>query len=404
MSKNVKIDFIKREAVLNLSKDWFDLGGGLYAAKVGKEASKKFFTSKRAAGREYFVIDTKARVITAKDTLVDLSGFNKAEKNVILAASTYESTVKDVLSLGLAWYVVASGKAWAKLDKPRAGKEYAVLTYKTGTTAGRWICFDSEPLETGLKPIKQTTAQIVHLMETPRPAVSSALFDKCYKKAAALPEDKQRELYEDFDKRSKDTTSKFFSEVNDFIRARQDYISSDKEAAAFMLAWYDLQPAKDTGFTSITLDRKELEQAPATATKKKVVKELTAPAATKRPKSKSRARLEASRAAIKTLDKTAADFTAFCKQINKGRKVPYSVRNCALLYDQSNGAATEVKGFQGWKQAGRVVKKGSQALVIEAPKMIKGVDKDGKEYEHLICTPVCVFDISQTEALAEKRA
>lgn len=213
-TKSLKIDFSKRETALNLSADWFDLGGGLYAAKVGKEASKALFTSKRAAGREFIVIDTKARAITAKDTLADLSGFQKADKAAILATASYE----------------------------------------------------------------------------------------------------------------------------------------------------------------------------------------------KRPKSKSRARLEASRAAIKTLDKEAADFTAFCKQINAGRKAPYSERNCALLYDQSNGAATCVKGFQSWKAAGRVVKKGAKALVIEAPKMIKGTDKSGEEYEHLICTPVCVFDISQTEELVKEGA
>lgn len=162
------------------------------------------------------------------------------------------------------------------------------------------------------------------------------------------------------------------------------------------------KPVKDTGFTAVALDRKDL-QAPLSATKEKVVKALTtAPAATKkRPKSKSRARLDASRKAVKEWKGQPADFSDFVKVINAGRKAPYSARNCALLYDQSNGKATQVKGFQSWKAAGRVVKKGSKALVIEAPKIVKGTDKGGKEVEHLICTPVCVFDISQTEAIKE---
>lgn len=139
------------------------------------------------------------------------------------------------------------------------------------------------------------------------------------------------------------------------------------------------------------------------ASQEKPVKALTtAPAATKkRPKSKSRARLDASRKAVKEWKGQPADFSDFVKVINAGRKVPYSERNCTLLYDQSHGQATAVKGYQGWKAAGRIVKKGSKALVIEAPKIVKGVKKNGKEYEHLICTPVCVFDISQTEAIKE---
>lgn len=398
-TKSVKIDFSKREAALNLSEDWFALGDGLYAAKVGKEASKALFTSKRAAGREFIVIDTKDRVITAKDTLADLSGFKKADKAAILAAASYESTIKDVLSLGLTWYVVAPGKAWAKLDKPRAGKEYAVLTYQTGVKSGRWISFRDKPLDTGVKPVKQTSKQLAHLMEAPRPAVSSALFDECYKKAAKLPEDKQRKLYQEFDCLSKETTSEFYTQVNDFNRSRGDYVTSDKEAAAFMLAWKDLQAKK-------TAKKETGVVMQVTGTPAEIAKALTKPepAATKRPKSKTRARLDASRAAIKTLDKEAPDFTAFCKQIIAGRKVPYSERNCALLYEQSNGAATQVKGFQSWKAAGRVVKKGSKALVIEAPKIVKGTKKDGTEYEHLICTPVCVFDISQTEEIVKEEA
>lgn len=228
--KKVKISFDQAEKAISLSETWFDLGNGLYAAKVDPKETKCFFKSSRAAGRNFIMVDTAAKSITLTDTLKGLDGFNAVDANTV-------------------------------------------------------------------------------------------------KKAAGLVEDK-------------------------------------------------------------------------------VVKTLTKPAAAttqKRPKSKSRLRLDTSRAAIKTLDTQVADFKAFCEKINAGRKVPYSERNCALLFDQSNGKATEVRGFRSWKAAGRVVKKGSKALIIEAPKMIKTTDENGKHKERLICTPVCVFDVSQTEVLKENK-
>lgn len=402
MTKNIKIDFSKREDVLNLSEDWFDLGSGLYAAKVGKEASKALFTSKRAAGREFLVIDTKARAITAKDTLASLDGFQKADKAAILAVSSYEATVKDVLSLGLTWYVVAGGKAWAKLDKPRGGKEFAVLTYKTGTTAGRWIYFDSKPLETGLKPIKQTTAQIIHLMETPTPAVSNALFNECYKKAAKLPGDKQRELFQNFDERSNDTTSNFFTEVNDFIRLRSDYISSDKEAVAYMLAWNDLhKPAKDTGFMSVTLDRKEVEQAPAAA-KEKAVKATTQPQPAGLQFGPALVADKNGKATIASLlhaGKVFASRTIPAEFSDRFKK--YSEDNRLLLYVQGGPALGQVATYRGWIKQGRQVSKGQHGLKILAPRMVEKEDGT-KAIDGLRL--VTLFSVDQTEKIESQEA
>lgn len=395
MTKNIKIDFSKRKIALSLSEDWFDLGGGLYAAKVGKETSKVLFASKRAAGREFLVIDTRARTITAKDTLADLSGFKKADKAAILAASTYESTVKDVLSLGLTWYVVASGKAWAKLDKPRAGKKYAVLTYKAGTTAGRWVYFASKPLDTGLKPVKQTAAQMAHLMEAPRPVVSSALFDKCYQKAAKLSEDKQRELFKNFDRLSDETTSAFFTEVNDFIRYRHDYISSDREAVAYMLAWQSLhKPAKDTGFTVVTLDHKKLHIKPAA----------------EKPVQPQTASLQLGQGLVSDKDgKITIASLLHAGKVFASREVPaefsdrfkkYSDDNQLLLYLQGGPGLGQVATYRGWLKQGRQVSKGQHGLKILAPRMVP--DKDGNPKIDGLRI-VTLFSVEQTEKI-EKEA
>lgn len=270
--KKVKISFDQAEKAISLSETWFDLGNGVYAAKVDPKETKCFFKSSRAAGRNFIMVDTAAKNITLTDTLKGLDGFNAVDANTVKkAAGLVEAAEKE--------------------------------------------------------PKKETAGEI-------------------------------------------------------------EEAAGELQAEIISLGGY---PVAFNG-VSITTD--------------KVVKTLTKPAAAttqKRPKSKSRLRLGASRAAIKTLDTQAADFKAFCEKINAGRKVPYSERNCALLFDQSNGKATEVRGFRSWKAAGRVVKKGSKALIIEAPKMIKTTDENGKHKERLICTPVCVFDVSQTEVLKENK-
>lgn len=464
MTKKIKIDFNQAKKAISLSEKWFDLGNGLYAAKVDPESTKCFFKSSRAAGRAYVMLDTAARVITLTDKLNGLDSFNAVEAAAVKeAAGLVEAAKKETETTGeikeaaqelqaeiinlygvpVAFNGVSittkekeSGKFFGPLDLEKAGK-YAAQ--KTPISAIFYLQ-NVEPAEIEFTKLNNTAVirdaaknaflltESIKAVQKPvtaekfraaKKAIKAGQFDavelaklatkatnrnprakRGIKDGSAALLKRSKLLLKEFkeEHESKDENTRFLSLaawllVNLSLTARRLL----KKAAPVVAE----QPKKDMGFTAVTLDRKEIEQAPLSATKEKAVKALTAQ---KRPKSKSRARLEASRAAIKTLDKTAADFTAFCKQINAGRKFPYSERNCALLYDQSNGAATCVKGFQSWKAAGRVVKKGSKALVIEAPKMIKGTDKNGEPYEKLICTPVCVFDISQTEELVKKEA
>lgn len=175
-------------------------------------------------------------------------------------------------------------------------------------------------------------------------------------------------------------------------------------------------PAKDTGFTVVTLDRKGLHIKPAKAAKEKVIQGLTAkkPATQKTTKqkpaakkSKSRIKLEKAHEGAQAIDVTAAEFLAFCARINAGRQKPYSARNCELIFAQTNGAATDVRGFRSWIKAGRAVKKGQKSIVIEAPRFVydeKGqpvLDKHGKP--KMCAVPCCVFDIAQTEELKESK-
>lgn len=44
----------------------------------------------------------------------------------------------------------------------------------------------------------------------------------------------------DFDSKSKNKRSKFYKTVCAFVESRQDFISSDREAAAFMIAYKKL--------------------------------------------------------------------------------------------------------------------------------------------------------------------
>ena len=77
----------------------------------------------------------------------------------------------------------------------------------------------------------------------------------------------------------------------------------------------------------------------------------------------------------------------------------YSMRNAALIWSQCPDA-TAVAGFHDWRKAGRVVRKGEKGLAILAP-MARKRD-DGEEGTALAgFRVVYVFDVSQTEALAE---
>lgn len=45
----------------------------------------------------------------------------------------------------------------------------------------------------------------------------------------------------------------------------------------------------------------------------------------------------------------------------------YSFGNAILIYSQSGGQATYVKGYKSWNKLGRYVKKGAKGLAILAP-------------------------------------
>lgn len=415
MTRKIDVDFGKLEKALALSDEWKDLGGGLYAAEVGKDASKALFESPRATGRDFIEINVKARTITAEDGLGNLDGLNAVQASVIKAAAGYVAgplekaakVVTDELSALRGEKV--SMPAGCTLEKQGQEKHFSDFASAEACMKGfEKVSFDfpaetsalcvsldnlnESRLKKGAKALYLTTECAMALksktlkandFRSAKAAVKAGGYDvdalarlataavKSYPEAHYIAGNASRTLF----KRSKALAKECKQELQE-----KSYLS--------LAAWL---------FGVIPEDlKKYLEKAPA-----KPTAEAEEKPAAKRPKSKSRARLDASRKAVKEWKGQPADFSDFVKVINAGRKVPYSEKNCALLYEQSNGAATCVKGFQSWKAAGRIVKKGSKALIIEAPKMIKGTDKDGKEYEHLICTPVCVFDIAQTEVMKE---
>lgn len=82
----------------------------------------------------------------------------------------------------------------------------------------------------------------------------------------------------------------------------------------------------------------------------------------------------------------------------------YSFNNQLLIKVQCPNA-TQVAGFNKWKEMGRAPKKGSKAIWILAPSVVKVkdkdgnvlTDKDGKEMTRTWFRGVNVFDVSQTE-------
>jgi hypothetical protein len=77
---------------------------------------------------------------------------------------------------------------------------------------------------------------------------------------------------------------------------------------------------------------------------------------------------------------------------------PLSFKNSALLYFQRKGVSI-VGGFQQWKKAGRIVRKGEKALAIFCPASRKAEEGQPAEDSSLFFFTGSVFDISQTEPL-----
>lgn len=426
--KKVKISFDQAEKAISLSETWFDLGNGLYATKVDPKETKCFFKSSRAAGRNFIMVDTAAKSITLTDTLKGLDGFNAVDANTVKkAAGLVEAAEKEPKKetageieeaagalqaeiISLCGYPVAFngvsittkaedfGKFFQSLDLEQAEK-YA--TQKTPISAV-FSLQDMEPAEIEFTKLKDTevirdTAKKCFLLTESIKAVQRPVTAEKFRAAKNAIKAGQFDAVE-----LAKLATKAANRNPRAKRAIKDGSAALLKHSKLLLKEFkEEHESKDENAHYLSLAAWLLANLPLTA--RRLLKKAPAATTQKRPKSKSRLRLDTSRAAIKTLDTQVADFKAFCEKINAGRKVPYSERNCALLFDQSNGKATEVRGFRSWKAAGRVVKKGSKALIIEAPKMIKTTDENGKHKERLICTPVCVFDVSQTEVLKENK-
>jgi len=76
-----------------------------------------------------------------------------------------------------------------------------------------------------------------------------------------------------------------------------------------------------------------------------------------------------------------------------------SSRNTELIANQMDGV-TIVGGFQQWKRAGRMVRKGEKGLAIWVPAMQKGKEgEDPNPEDDMYFFGASVFDITQTEPL-----
>ena len=82
---------------------------------------------------------------------------------------------------------------------------------------------------------------------------------------------------------------------------------------------------------------------------------------------------------------------------------PLSLRNTFMLIYQKP-SVTMVGGFQQWKKAGRIVRKGEKSLLILVPSAKK--KEEGEKTEEgnpLFFFGGNVFDISQTDSLADAK-
>jgi antirestriction protein ArdC len=78
----------------------------------------------------------------------------------------------------------------------------------------------------------------------------------------------------------------------------------------------------------------------------------------------------------------------------------YSMGNCMLIAMQ-RPEATQVAGFNAWKQLGRQVRKGEHGIRIMAPMVVKQRDADGETDDdaetRVVFRTVSVFDVAQTD-------
>jgi hypothetical protein len=115
--------------------------------------------------------------------------------------------------------------------------------------------------------------------------------------------------------------------------------------------------------------------------------------------------IEAKKAKMKQLGEqfakmSEAERVELSNQLGSLRTIegrPLSFKNSALLYFQKKGVSI-VGGFQQWKKAGRIVKKGEKALAIFCPATKKTEEGETSDSPSFFFTGN-VFDISQTEPL-----
>jgi len=85
----------------------------------------------------------------------------------------------------------------------------------------------------------------------------------------------------------------------------------------------------------------------------------------------------------------------------------YSMRN-ALLIAMQMPTATDVDGYKAWQKRGRQVRKGEQGILIFAPagQTEPVTDDEGNVVEEgrMRYRVAYVFDISQTDEIAERKA
>lgn len=445
--------------------NWRQVGSGQLAASVDKEASKRLVKNSRFAGRNGALIDLKA----GRGWLVDMTAGDRAFAADCPAMS--QEKVKKLLGLikeetRPAGYLKEAGAELQKqiigfYDFPVALEGVSIMTKEENSgkyfesadffkaeefaaektpTSAIFYFKDMEAAELDFEKLTDKTALaaaakdsflLTEAIKALKKPVKAAQF-RAAKEAIKAGKFDPVELlsliteagnHEPGIKNGAEEHSITLLKRSKLLKEefKKERKSEDKKVrflspAAFLLANLSItarkllqkpaqKPAKETGFTVVTLDRKELHIKPAKAVKEKVIQGLTAEKPAK--KSKSRLKLEKAHEDAQAIDVTAAEFLAFCARINAGRQKPYSARNCEILYAQSNGRATDVRGFKTWIKAGRAVKKGQKALVIETPRFVydeKGqpvLDKHGKPKMYTV--PCCVFDISQTEELKETK-
>jgi antirestriction protein ArdC len=105
-----------------------------------------------------------------------------------------------------------------------------------------------------------------------------------------------------------------------------------------------------------------------------------------------RAQLERETAALQD----EAGFKTLPRQLGKFHK--YSWNNALLIWAQKP-EATYLKGFKGWLDLGRCVRKGERGVMIFSPKPWKRTGPDGDEASGMALGAAYVFDYAQTDPL-----